>query len=206
MFNRKGQPMTHMYLNVPYEEWEEVQKLGARWDTVCQRWHVPAGVSAASFARWTPKAPVITLRAPRYWLAQSHERCWLCHHTTDVYAVLLPPGHEALSKDGRWAQHDHAVLLIYLTDVSPDVRNTLHGITRIYRPDYSRVTRASYWLNHCLHCSMRQGEHTLHGQPGDVFLPDTEALAARISLTAVGKPFEGDACTSRSEMLESVLF
>ena len=41
-----------IYLNVPFEEKEKVNSLGARWDKNLHAWFIPPGVDPESFAKW----------------------------------------------------------------------------------------------------------------------------------------------------------
>jgi hypothetical protein len=41
-------------LDVPYEEKEEVKRLGARWDPDLRKWFVPRGLKEELFLRWMP--------------------------------------------------------------------------------------------------------------------------------------------------------
>src|SRR5208283_4721116 len=41
-----------IYLNVPFEEKEEVKSLGARWDRNKRSWFIPPGVDPKPFAKW----------------------------------------------------------------------------------------------------------------------------------------------------------
>ena len=41
-----------IYLNVSFEEKEEVKSLGARWDRNKRSWYIPSGVDPEPFAKW----------------------------------------------------------------------------------------------------------------------------------------------------------
>ena len=41
-----------IYLNVPFEEKEEVKSLGARWDRNKRSWFIPPGVDPEPFSKW----------------------------------------------------------------------------------------------------------------------------------------------------------
>jgi stringent starvation protein B len=41
-----------IYLNVPFAQKDQAKALGARWDGVQKKWHVPANKDIALFARW----------------------------------------------------------------------------------------------------------------------------------------------------------
>ena len=50
--NEKGIEPEKIYLNVPFEEKEEVKSLGARWDRNKRSWYIRPGVDPKPFSRW----------------------------------------------------------------------------------------------------------------------------------------------------------
>ena len=43
---------TRRWISVPFEEKDDVKKIGGRWDPKARLWYVPDGFSMAPFARW----------------------------------------------------------------------------------------------------------------------------------------------------------
>ena len=41
-----------IYLNVPFAQKDEAKALGARWDAVKKKWHVPVDKDITLFAKW----------------------------------------------------------------------------------------------------------------------------------------------------------
>lgn len=46
---RKTEKRPRIYLNVPYEQKEEVKRLGAIYDSISRRWYIPEGSDHFSF-------------------------------------------------------------------------------------------------------------------------------------------------------------
>lgn len=44
--------MLQIFLDVPFEDNEEVKAIGGRWDRRARKWYVPNGISPAKFERW----------------------------------------------------------------------------------------------------------------------------------------------------------
>lgn len=41
-------------LNVPFDEKDEVKRLGGRWDPENKTWFIPDGIAQAPFEKWIP--------------------------------------------------------------------------------------------------------------------------------------------------------
>ena len=44
--------MSHLMLNVPFNEKDEVKRKGARWNPELKKWYVPDGKSSLQFIPW----------------------------------------------------------------------------------------------------------------------------------------------------------
>lgn len=44
-----------IFLNVPYEEKDQVKRLGARWDVEDRGWYIPEKLQRAAFEQWLPR-------------------------------------------------------------------------------------------------------------------------------------------------------
>jgi hypothetical protein len=54
-----------IYLNVPFAQKDQAKALGARWDAVQKKWHVPADKEIALFAKWRSEAGAVTSPGPK---------------------------------------------------------------------------------------------------------------------------------------------
>ncbi|SMH43322.1 DUF5710 domain-containing protein [Azospirillum agricola] len=191
--------MTRIDLRVPFAEKDDAKRLGARWDAVKKVWYVPAGLDSALFGKWLPREPEGNLRAPSYAIAQSAAPCWKCGRQAHAFSFLLPAGHEVLedvaadeSDEGiwEWVRVETPTIVHYVEQIPLPVQRQMSALSgNSYRLDYSKTTQSSYWMNHCHHCGMKQGDFGMHCEPGGAFMPMDEHAASGISLRFIGEPF-----------------
>jgi len=196
--------MARVNLAVPFEQKDEAKALGARWDGQERVWFVPDGLPTDPFTRWLPTSPAWDVRSSRYWLVSGETICWKCHRPTAVHALAVPPGHEILICDDggdRWETQDYLQFLLYLTEVDSGALAQLRKRCPHWKLDYSKTTESSYWMNHCRHCRMKQGDFSLHGEPGGTFYPTDEAELRRLVFHRVDQPLLACAGTSFSTFL-----
>lgn len=202
--------MTRIDLNVPFSEKDEAKQLGARWDATLKVWFVPDGVDSTAFRRWLPTVPEIEIRSHSYSIAQTETACWKCNELTRVYGFVLPVGHQTVEQDEEgaaewyWYEHDSSAMVLYVTDLSPIAVARLKDITLHYYVDFSKTTSSSYWMNHCEHCGMKQGDFAMYCEPGGAFFPMDEKAASRITLQAVHEPFGCNGDTSYGDHLDDI--
>jgi len=196
--------MARVNLAVPFEHKDEAKALGARWDAQQRVWFVPNGAPIEPFARWMPPSPRWDVRSSRYWIVSGETFCWKCDQPTSVHGLALPPGHEALVSDDdedRWERQDHLQFLIYLTDMDDGVVAELRRRCPLWKMDYSKTTESSYWMNHCRHCCVKQGDYPLHAEPGAPFFPTNEAELQRLIFHRMDQAMHACAGTSFSTFL-----
>jgi hypothetical protein len=161
-------------LQVPFTEKDDAKQLGARWDSRQRTWYVPEGADPTPFEKWLPEAQAPNIRAPSWELIVALRECWRCAQSTRVFAVVLPPGHEALIEEDdpagdRWERGECSVLLSYLEAVPAEVTTQLRMLAPHYRLDHSRTTESFYWMNHCEHCEAKLGDFDTIEEPGTFF-------------------------------------
>jgi hypothetical protein len=66
-------------------------------------------------------------------------------------------------------------------------------VTHHFHVDFSKTTNSNYWMNHCEHCSAKQGDFPLFCEPESPFMPINRSDAAAVTLQRVSAPFEADA-------------
>ncbi|CAM5357227.1 putative protein OS=Stutzerimonas stutzeri OX=316 GN=E5834_20180 PE=4 SV=1 [Stutzerimonas stutzeri] len=195
-------------LSVPFAEKDDAKRLGARWDAERKLWFAPDGVDLAAFARWLPTEPEITIRSPRYFIAQTEKDCWSCGQRTGVLGFILPEGHECLEPDeddededkSVWVPMDCPTIVHYVRVLLPEVAVRAQALNPRYRVDFSQTIQASYWMNHCEHCEMKQGDFEMYSEPQGAFFPLCEDDAALITLHEIAEPFGCDASAALGEM------
>lgn len=182
-------------LQVPFAEKDEAKTLGARWDAIQKVWFVPAGVDPGPFGRWLPTELEINVRSSSYFIAHSSRCCWKCGQLTRVYGFVLAPGYETLelyeeiATEYAWYPQEMTAVVSDITDLLPAVVVRIKAISPHYRLDYSKTTESHYWMNHCEHCGMKQGDFPMYCEPGDAFFPKDEQAARQILLHPVAEPF-----------------
>lgn len=202
--------MPRVDLMVPFAEKDQAEQLGARWDAVHKTWFVPEGLDAAAFSQWLPRKVNIGIRASSYLVAETLTECWRCHELTRVYALILPAGHETLESgdddtDSYWYQHTEAALVLYVTDLPQVVAAQMTSRSPRYRIDFSKTTQSSYWMNHCEHCGMKQGDFGLYCEPGGAFFPMDERAASHIAIDAVQTAFECNGSTAYGDQIDFIV-
>ncbi len=201
--------MTRVNLNVPFSEKDEAKQLGARWDPSSKVWFVPEGVNPHLFQRWLPDPPPdVTIRANSYRVAETEDTCWKCGELTRMYSFLLPAGYQTFEQGedyiDAWYTNEGASMVSYVTDLLPTVVAHIKSITRHYYLDFSKTTNSSYWMNHCEHCGMKQGDFAMHCEPGGAFFPMDEEDVSSIKLQHVNEPFSCNGSTSYDSLISDL--
>ncbi|EBF4612483.1 TPA: DNA primase [Salmonella enterica] len=182
--------MARIDINVPYAEKDEAKMLGARWDAANKTWYVPDGVSVDHFLKWLSDCNVI---APYWYIAQAYDYCWKCGCGTVMTSVLLPEGHQTLEQDDDgliyWEKHETPAFIFYIYDIPGHILKNLERVTHYLSKDYSKTVDAKYWMNHCQHCHMKQGDFQLHCEDDGAFTPSSREQASGIYLTRIEQSF-----------------
>jgi hypothetical protein len=183
-------------LNVPFHEKDEAKRLGARWDAGRKTWFLSDGTDTAAFSKWLPQASDFNIQASAYFIAQSMRSCWRCALDTRVFSFLLPPGHlvrQDHDESTDWEVLECECIPYYITWIPASVQARMQALTRHYRSDFSKTTQSFYWMNHCEHCGMKQGDFELFEEIDTPFCPLAPQDAARILLRRVSESFEASA-------------
>jgi hypothetical protein len=183
-------------LNVPFHEKDEALRLGARWDAGRKTWFLPDGTGTAPFVKWLPQQSCFNLRCTSYFIAQSTCSCWHCARHTRVFSFVLPRGHEARVADDEsalWEVQESEAIVYYITWIPATVQAQVQSLTRHFRNDFSKTTQSFYWMNHCEHCGMKQGDFDLFEEFDTPFCPIEPQDACRILLRPVRESFEASA-------------
>ena len=190
--------MPRIDLNVPFHEKDDAKRGGARWDAQKKVWYAPEGANLVALRRWIPAPQDINVRSRHYFILRTSKTCWKCDAPTEVFAFALPESHQTLEFDddadddaeGTWEQMDIAALPHYIEYLAGEVRNRIGALTPHYRVDFSQTTQSWYWMNHCQHCGVKQGDYELFCEPDVAFLPMTDENAEAIQIEEILEPFE----------------
>jgi hypothetical protein len=130
-------------------------------------------------------------RSDYYYVAQLSVGCWWCRASTRAAALVLPDGHESLDEqDTRWQVCAGKALLFHIDQLSVGAEANLCRLAPGFRRLAGDETQASVWSNHCEHCGASLSDQELHCEPGDSFVPDTEAWGARVRLFKIDEALE----------------
>ncbi|PSY62727.1 DUF5710 domain-containing protein [Escherichia coli] len=190
--------MARIDINVPYNEKDEAKRLGARWDATRKTWYIPDGVPTSDFTRWLPSGNVLS---PYWFIAQTPDQCWKCGRETVMTSFLLPAGHKTLEQDEDgllyWQMQELPAFIFYVDDIPEQNLKKLEQIRHYLAKDYSKTVNARYWMNHCQHCHMKQGDFQLHCEVDSAFSPDSREVASRIVLYRIEQEFSAS-CSGTS--------
>ena len=200
--------MSRIELRVSFSEKDEAKRLGARWDPTHKVWFVSKQSDLVQFRRWFPPPPDCDIRARSFGVAESSKPCWKCARTTRVYAIALPQSHstreiiEIGEEDVEfWMVQDDPSFVSYLNAVIEPQAAMLREHAPLYFLDFSKTTGSSYWMNHCEHCGMKQGDFEIHSEPAGAFFPMDERAAAKIVYHDATGPFRGNGDTGYGSFL-----
>lgn len=185
-------------LNVPFHEKDDAKRLGARWDAARKTWFLPDYTDAAPFEKWLPLQPGINIRCRSYFIAQSARACWHCERNSHVFSFLLPRGHQTWQDDDAragWETQNNEAIIYYITWIPEFVQVQMRCMTSHYRSDFSKTIQSFYWMNHCEHCGMKQGDFELFEEFDTPFCPIRTEDACRILLLPVKEAFEASAAS-----------
>ena len=146
----------------------------------------------------------VNFRAARYWIARTAGVCPRCHGDTPLVALMLPPGHEALSVDEEdtspgvdvssgsdtWESVPRPAFLFYVESLPDEARRHLQALAPKYRFAASPATRGAYWANHCARCDAFQEDQDLFCEPEGAFSPVSSAAASSIELLSMAEALE----------------
>ncbi|HEX4153090.1 MAG TPA: hypothetical protein VHY75_12865 [Steroidobacteraceae bacterium] len=134
------------------------------------------------------------VRADGYLIARTKASCPHCRGATCLVALVVPPGHQALSTDdGAWEDAPRHAFLFYVELLAEAVQRRLQTLAPAYRRARDSATQGWYWANHCEQCDGPQGDHDLFCEPGGAFLPVSAQAAAAIELMSIGEPLRAGA-------------
>lgn len=183
--------MPRQYLYVPFEDKNEVARLGALWDRATLRWYLTSRHRSEDFKRWlgpdagrladAPRHPIVSDRAL---VACAAAPCQHCHAEIPVVAIFCEQGRyqdEALEQ----------FAVIHITGMDAVLEARLSPWAFFHCSD-------GLYRNHCPHCLLPQEDLDLHCEPNGVFFRMEGQTRDRITLT----PLPGTVWLSGEETFE----
>jgi hypothetical protein len=145
-------------------------------------------------------ASEVNVRSNSYFIARATSRCPGCGAIVPVFALALPPSHEALvpnsaEDDGAsvWQAAPWNALLFHVEFLSDPVARRLRALTSAYRLSPGEESGDSHWANHCPACDAIVEDQGLFCEPGGAFLPTSARAASAIRLVRIDEPLEAAA-------------
>jgi hypothetical protein len=146
-------PPRRLFLDVPFEQKDEVKRLGARWDPAVRRWFVSVGIDLERFGPWLPvgcHGPTTTAR-----VLLLPENCYRCDAVAwSIAGVLVDPE--------QWCDPDGFVEFGLCVDVLAAVlepAELAHHHVGVLRRRHSSAADADYLSNGCWSCGALMGSH-----------------------------------------------
>ena len=136
----------------------------------------------------------MNVRSDRFLIARATTACPECAASTEVIALVLPPGHETDEPDeaddgtSHWMLAGQIAFLFWVERVSPAVASWLSQAA----PQYAKGAEGglSGLRNRCVRCGSVFDDQDLFCEPGGAFLPTNAAEAGKVSLATIDSPFE----------------
>lgn len=153
-------------LNVPYDEKDEAKGLGAKWDHEIKRWYIESDLDINKFKRWMLDTSVVCskkIKSPIY-IVESIETCWKCNKVTNVFALAAQ---NLYIRDKRLDSSNY--IFSYISNLDTSLKDVLGSLYKSYFLDFSKTTKSSYVMNHCMFCNAVQGDHFMHKEIGGSF-------------------------------------
>jgi len=171
--------MDRTYLYVPFEDYGQLQQLGAHWDEKRKAWYLNGTHDRGLFERWLGDErdeDVFVIESTQAFVASSLCTCWRCGETIEVVTIYCA--------DGRidcGPFHEFSVSCI--TAVDEALRAQL-GRWPFFRHGFNAEIQVEGFMNHCPKCGESQGDFFLHRDPEGPFFAIKEGIAqGRIALT-----------------------
>lgn len=164
-----------LYLNVPYEEKEEVKRLGGKWDPRAKKWYTDAPPqNYVKFAKWILRDTDEAIIAQEYLhLIEGTQKCWKCGQDTTVvglgigefihvYGDACDPQIEIVEDEA--GEEIHLAWVDREEDIPPKLLRYMKEHYPV-RMGYSKTMRRETFANHCSHCGALQGNWFLFQEP-----------------------------------------
>ncbi len=183
-----------LLLNVPFNEKEEVKKMGAKWNNEIKKWYVTDKNEYYKFQRWfsNPYNNIIVL--DHIYIVVATQRCFKCGKITTV--VSLATDSYVTIDDEQFDLCEEDIDFIQLHEIKSE--RLLQHLNQKYKfyKDYSYTTKTHYLANHCDWCGVLQGNWFLYSEPDSPFFMTSEEKAKALSIFKVTLPHDIDICAN----------
>lgn len=164
-----------VFLEVPFEDKDEVKSLGAKWHSDRKKWFVPSDKDSQPFGKWIPEYDSeLTDRAiAPFYLLKSKEQCWKCNQESEVITFAASGLEGGLNEPVKFS---------YVSVLPDRLKAFVEEYYKSYFIDFSNTTKSYYYINHCEYCKASLGDFYMHSEPDHAFFPMSDQEASKIEV------------------------
>lgn len=184
-----------LLLNVPYEEKDEAKALGARWNPELKKWYVQNRKDYYKFKKWIlGDSEEICILCDYFYIVEGIHTCFKCGEKTKVIGFGVKSYFEVYDDvSGFDYVNDEIHIATHIDPLEEELLNRLKTHYGYYE-DYSKTVGASYLMNHCSNCKMKQGDFFLFGEVDSPFFLDSVEKIKQLTLRKI--PLKNDVIVS----------
>lgn len=174
-----------LFLNVPYQEKDEVKKLGAKWNPNIKKWYVDTYFDEyLKFSKWLLKDSDEAVIVMDYiYIIEGQQTCWKCKQSTKVIGLGLNEAvHIYLDEFDKPCIEDtisnlsdelHLAWVDSEEDIPPKLLQYLKENYSV-KTGYSKTLGEKCFANHCDCCGAMQGNWFLFDEPNSPLSSDID--------------------------------
>ena len=174
-----------LYLNVPYQEKNEIKKLGAKWNPKVKKWYIDTYFKEyLKFSKWLLNdSDEAIIAMENLYIIEGQQTCWKCKHSTRVIGLGLNEAvHIYLNEYDKPCIEDtlsnsldelHLAWVDNEEDIPPKLLQYLKENYSV-KTGYSKTLGETCFANHCDYCSAIQGNWFLFDEPDSPLSSDTD--------------------------------
>ena len=149
-------------LDVPYDEKDLAKANGAKWNPNEKTWFTDDMTKLSLLSKWLVKHNVI---CENLYILKMSRLCWKCKKET--YVVCLGSD-RSFSKESNYQMNTNIQLFSYVESM-PIILGDYMKHYFAYYPSFSKTIDRTYYVNHCNHCGVIQGDNYNHEVPEEAF-------------------------------------
>lgn len=189
-------------IKVPFEEKEEVKKLGAIWIADEKTWAIPNHIEEINgFKPWLPPEGGSIVKFPHL-VAKSERTCWKCRKDTSLIALGAKNYFTTCFHGPQnivWEKYPYPVFFTDISLIHRELVSVLEERFPFFQLTYSKTLDQNVWVNRCIHCQTIQpdrynfeNDYVFGGSMGKLFEgKKTELLQLKFDYHIVAAVDEG---------------
>lgn len=134
-----------LYLNIPYNEKDEIKKFSGRFCSDSKLWTIPFDYISKEYIP-VIHDNIINVFSKTFDVLEMERKCWRCNEHTKFFVLSVN-------------DDNYTSLLSIVSFLSKDFLSILsEKITHKLKSDFSKALGKSYIMNHCLLCDAKLGD------------------------------------------------